>query len=255
MTAKQIGTIIILVLVLIIVIALIVLVLSIRKKVRRFSHRMFGTPDLAEGLEQAGIRETERPRSVSAMTGILTPKIRADFPEMNVPEAIGRAKNVLLSYLRGVTERNTACLQEGNSELKNQLENHIADLDSRNLKERFDNPHIHRAEISDYRREKGRSIITFQAALECIHTIRNNDGKLVKGDEKLKYQTRYNVQMIYIQDRTIVENELDGAIAVNCPNCGAPLEMRGSSKCRYCGAPVIEVNLYAWSFASVEEVI
>ena len=76
MTAKQIGTIIILVLVLIIVIALLVLVLSLRKKVRRFSNKMFGTPDLAEGLEQAGIRETERPRSVSAMTGILTPKIR-----------------------------------------------------------------------------------------------------------------------------------------------------------------------------------
>ncbi len=255
LTPKQIGTIVILVLLLILIIAVICLILYARKRIRRFSSKVFGTPDLAEGLQQAGIRETERPRSVSAMTSLLMPKIKADFPEMNAPEMIGRAKNVLLSYLRGVTERNKACLQEGNSELRNQLENHIADLDSRQLKERFDNPHIHRAEISDYRREKGRSVITFQAALECMHTIRNNDGKLVKGDDKLKYQTRYNVEMIYIQDRSVVENDLDGAVAVSCPKCGAPLEMRGAKKCRYCGAPVIEINMYAWSFSSVQEVV
>ncbi len=255
LTGRQIGTIVILALVLIIVIALIGVILHIRKKIRRFSSTMFGTPDLIDGLQQAGIRDTERPRSVSAMTGILAPRIRNDFPEMNIPEAIGRAKNVLLSYLRGVTENDPACLQEGNSELRNRLANHIADLNSRDQKERFDNPHIHRAEISNYRQEKGRSCITFQAALECIHTVTDAGGKIIRGSDKLKYQTRYNVEMIYIQDRTIVENELDGAIAVNCPNCGAPLEMRGSNKCRYCGAPVIEVNLYAWSFSSVEEVI
>ncbi len=255
MNAKQIADIIILVLLLVLVIALIGLILYIRKKTRAFSRKVFGTPDLAEGLKQAGIRDTERPRSVSAMTGLLAPKIKADFPEMNPPEMINRAKNVLLSYLRGVTERNKACLQEGNSELKNQLENHIANLDAQGLKERFDNPYIHRAEISDYRQDKGRSVITFQAALECIHTIKNSDGKIVKGNAELKYQTRYNVEMIYIQDRDIVENELDGAIAVNCPNCGAPLSMRGAKKCRYCGAPVIEVNMYAWSFSSVEEVL
>ncbi len=254
LTGKQIGTIVILVLALIVVASVIGVILYIRKKVRRFSSKMFGNSDLLEGLQQAGIRDTERPRSVSAMTGILMPKIKNDFPEMNAPEMIDRAKNVLLSYLRGVTERNTACLQEGNSELRNQLENHISELDSRQLRERFDDPHIHRAEISNYRNEKGRSIITFQAALECIHTIRDLGGKLVKGDDKLKYQTRYNVEMIYIQDRTWAENELDGAVAVSCPKCGAPLAMRGAKKCTYCGAPVIEINMYAWSFSSVEEV-
>ncbi|MBR3735145.1 MAG: zinc-ribbon domain-containing protein, partial [Lachnospiraceae bacterium] len=60
--------------------------------------------------------------------------------------------------------------------------------------------------------------------------------------------------MIYIQDRSIVENDLDGAIAVKCPNCGAPLSRRGAHKCEYCGSPVIEVNMYAWSFSTVEEV-
>ena len=54
LTGKQIGTIVILVLALIVVIALICVILYIRKKVRRFSSKMFGTEDLAEGLQQAG---------------------------------------------------------------------------------------------------------------------------------------------------------------------------------------------------------
>jgi hypothetical protein len=253
MSGEQIGTIVILVLVLIIVIAVVGLVLYARQRIRKFSRSVFGTPDIIAGLNQAG-QEAEGPRSVSAMTRVITPRIKADFPEMNVPEMISRARNVLLSYLRGVTDRNPGCLQEGNSELRNRLENHIGELNSRELKERYDNPHIHQIEIADYRMENGRNVIRFQAALECMFTVRDKDGKLVRGSEQVKSQKKYNVEMIYIQDRSIVENDLDGAIAVNCPNCGAPLSMRGAHKCIYCDAPVIEVNMYAWSFSSVEEV-
>ena len=253
MSGEQIGKIVILALGLILVIAVIGLVLYLRHKVRKFSKAVFGTPDLVEGLNQTG-QEMEAPRSVSAMTRLMTPRIKADFPEMNVPEMIDRAKNVLLSYLRGVTDCNPGCLQEGNSELRNRLENHIEELRSRGLKERYDDPHIHQIEIADYRMENGRNIIRFQAALECVFTVKDESGKLVKGREQIKSQKKYNVEMIYIQDRSIVENDLDGAIAVKCPNCGAPLTMRGAHKCIYCDTPVIEVNMYAWSFSSVEEV-
>ena len=253
MSGEQIGTIVILVLVLILVITVVGLILYARKRVRSFSRMVFGTPDIVAGLNMAG-QEAEGPRSVSAMTRLMTPRIKADFPEMNVPEVISRARNVLLSYLRGVTDRNPGCLQEGNSELRNRLENHIEELKSRGLTERYENPHIHQIEIADYRMENGRNIIRFQAALECMHTVRDSDGKLVKGRDQVKSQLKYNIEMIYIQDRSIVENDLDGAIAVKCPNCGAPLAMRGAHKCEYCGSPVIEVNMYAWSFSNVEEV-
>jgi hypothetical protein len=253
MSGEQIGTIVILVLVLIIVIAVIGLIIYARNRVRKFSKAMFGTPDIVKGMNQVG-QEIQPPRSVSAMTRLMAPRIKADFPEMNVPEMISRAKNVLLSYLRGVTDSNVGLLQEGNSELRNRLENHIEELKSRELKERFDDPHVHQIEIADYRMENGRNTIRFQAALEAMHTVRDKDGKLVNGNDRVKSQLKYNIEMIYIQDRSIVENDLDGAIAVKCPNCGAPLSMRGAHKCEYCGSPVIEVNMYAWSFSTVEEV-
>ena len=55
-------------------------------------------------------------------------------------------------------------------------------------------------------------------------------------------------------DRDIVEeNGMDASMAINCPNCGAPLKMLGAKKCEYCGSPVLEFNIKVWNFDSVEE--
>jgi hypothetical protein len=59
--------------------------------------------------------------------------------------------------------------------------------------------------------------------------------------------------LIYIQDRDIVELDLDGTLALNCPNCGAPLKGVGAKNCEYCGSPVIEFNIHAWSFSAIRE--
>ena len=72
--------------------------------------------------------------------------------------------------------------------------------------------------------------------------------------QKYKYQTKYNVDLIYIQDRNRVEHERDNALGVNCPNCGAPLSSLGAKVCEYCGTPVIEINIHAWSFSNIDEV-
>ena len=98
-------------------------------------------------------------------------------------------------------------------------------------------------------------MVTFQSSLECFHyTTDLGDNSVKDGSKEYKYQTRYNVDLIYIQDRNKVENELDHALGINCPNCGAPLSTLGAKVCEYCGTPVVTVNLYAWTFNNVEEV-
>ena len=254
---KYIPILLILLLVLIIIIAIYCGIVYIRNKARNVSRALFGTSDITRAAEQMKQEYSSTPKSVSAMTSLLLPKIISDFPDFQYDEMKDRAENVLISYLRAVTERHPALLQDGITELKNQLENHIQMLSVRDLQEHFDQIRIHRTVISQYRKTEGRCIITFQSALECFHYITNtsdSSGAVQEGSKTYKYQTKYNIDLIYIQDRNLVNNELDHALGVNCPNCGAPLSSLGAKVCDYCGTPVIEINIHAWSFSNIDEV-
>lgn len=252
-----IPVIIILILILVIIIAIYCGISYIRNKARNVSRALFGTSDITKAAEQMKQEYSTTPKSVSAMTSLLLPKIVSDFPDFQYDEMKERAENILICYLRAITDRQPALLQDGTTELKNQLTNHIQMLSARDLREHFDQIKVHRTEISQYRKTEGRCIITFQSALECYHYITNTtnpSGTVKEGSQKYKYQTKYNVDLIYIQDRNRIEHELDNALGVNCPNCGAPLSSLGAKVCEYCGTPVIEINIHAWSFSNIDEV-
>ncbi len=251
---KYIPVIIILVLILAIIIAIFCGCLYLRCKTREVSHALWGTDNITQAAEQMRKEYTTTPKSVSAMTSLLLPKIVTDFPDFQYDEMKERAENVLTGYLRSITAHNVSMLKDGNTELKQQLDDYIQMLLAQGLREHFDQIKIHRTEISQYRKSEGRCIITFQSALECYHYITEESSHLKEGSKDYKYQTKYNIDLIYIQDRNLVENELDHALGLNCPNCGAPISTLGTKVCEYCGTPVIEINIHAWSFSNITEV-
>ena len=241
-----------LILLLIVILAVFCGILYVRHKAKEFSRTIFGTEDLSDGIRQMKREYASTPKSVSGMTNLLLPKIVSDFPDFEYDEMKERAENTLTQYLRAVTQKNTAVLTDGNTELKQQLENHIQMLSIKGLWEHFDQIKIHRTEIHQYKKADGRCIITYQSALECFHYI-TDTSSVIEGSKEYKYQTKYNTDLIYIQDRNLLENELDHALGINCPNCGAPLSSLGAKKCEYCGTPVIEINIHAWSFSDIKE--
>lgn len=251
---KYIPIIIILILILAIIIAIYCGINYVKHKIRETSRALFGTADITKAASQMKQEYSTTPKSVSAMTSLLLPKIVSDFPDFQYDEMKERAENALIQYLRAVTEKNAAILTDGNTELKQQLDNHIQMLSVKDLHEHFDQIKIHRTEINQYRKTAGRCVITFQSALECYHYITDTVSSIKEGSKEYKYQTKFNTALIYIQDRNLVENELDNALGVNCPNCGAPLSSLGAKFCEYCGTPVIEINIHAWSFSNIEEV-
>ena len=251
---KYIPIIIILVLILAILIAGYCGYHYLRQKTREFSKTMFGTEDITKAAEEMRRDYATTPKSVSAMTSLMLPRITADFPDFHYDEMKERAENVLISFLQAVTTQNTGLLKDGNTELKQQLENHLQMLVSRMRREHFDQIRIHRTEISQYRKTAGRCTISFHSAFECFLYITSEDSERIEGSKDYKFQTKYKIDLIYIQDRDRVENELDSALGINCPNCGAPISSLGAKVCRYCGSPVIELNIHAWSFSHVEEV-
>ena len=247
----QIGTIIILVLILVIFGCIAYAVYRVKNAVRSFSRAAFGTDSLKEGFAQVEQEYASTPKSVSAMTSLYLPNIKREFPEFQYDEMKVRAENVLTSYLMAVTAGDASRLTEGSRELKDQLEMYITQLKGQGEKERYESIKLHRTEIANYQKRNGRCTITFQIALQYRYSRWDENGKAV--EDSGMTQERYNVEVVYIQDRSLVEDERDLSLGINCPNCGAPISGLGSKVCEYCGTPVVELNIYAWTFHKVSK--
>jgi len=228
-------------------------VYKLKQKTRQFSRQVFGTDSLMEGFEQIEAEYAVTPKSVSAMTSLYLPRITKDFPEFSYDEMKKKAQNVLTSYLLAIHDFNPGRLTEGNSELKNKLEHAISLLKNKDQREYFDNIKIHRTEISGYTKKSGRCIITMQTSVQYYHYITDNSGRVISGSKDVLFQSKYETDLIYIQDRALVEGDLGDAEGLNCPNCGAPITNLGSKFCEYCGTGVVTYNIHVWSFSDVRE--
>ncbi|MBQ8118162.1 MAG: hypothetical protein IJ147_08930 [Lachnospiraceae bacterium] len=253
---KMIGMIIVLVLILAIVLTIVISVYKAYRKVHdtvtSYSQAFFGTDNPIEGMKKAELESASTPKSVSSATNLYLPQIMKDFPEFHYDEMKTRAENVLTSYLQSIDNRNSSILTEGMSELRENLDLRIQMLKDQNMQEHFERIHIHRTEINQYRKNKGRCSVVLQSSVEYIH-YREQNGQVTSGHTDMKEQARYNIELVYIQDRDFVENSADSGLALNCPNCGGPLPKLGAKKCIYCDTPIIEFNLRVWNFSSVKE--
>ena len=242
----------ILILILIILICFFLGYKSLQKKIKYYIKLLFGTDTLGEGIKKMDFEYANTPKSISSATNLYLPNILKDFPTFHYDEMKVRAEQVLVSFLQGVQFDNETKLLDGTDELKNQLRLYLERLHKENIIEHFERIKIHKTEINQYRKLNGRCSIIFQTAIEYIHYQEKN-GKIINGKKDIREQTKYNIEMIYIQDREVVAQYADQGKALNCPNCGAPLTTLGDKICAYCDSPIIEYNLKVWSFSSINK--
>ncbi len=248
-----IGLIIVLILLLLLVLICYIVYKKITAKVRSFSRTVFGTNSLQAGIRKMDMEYSTTPKSVSSATGLYLPRIVRDFPEFHYDEMKERAENVLVSYLRGIDGQNPGILTEGTSELKDKLSMYISMLKAQGIKSHYDKIHVHKTEIHKYNKDEGRCSITFQSAVEFIY-YSEKQGEVISGRKDIKTQAKFNTELIYIQDRDVIEESGDMALGLNCPNCAAPISGLGAKVCAYCDTPLIEFNIRVWHFGDIEEV-
>ena len=194
---------------------------KIKRKVEDVSQALFGTDSLVEGWNKQADELAATPKSVSGMTRIFEPQIQRDFPDFNLVQ------------------------------LKAQVENRIEMNQSEGIREVYEKIRIHRTEISNYEKKQGKCIIIFQSAVEHLH-YKKKDGTVVSGDENRLEQTKYNVEVMYIQDEKIAK--IDNAVGTTCPHCGAPVTNLGAMYCEYCGLAITPINLKVWTLHRFYEV-
>lgn len=226
---------------------------QVTNSVKEVSQAVYGTDDIVEGFKRQQFEQSLTPRSVSNMSGVYLPKIQKDFPEFHYDEMRERAKNVLTSYLFSIDESDPSKLSEGNDELKNALIIHLQLLNDRHYEEHYERMKIHKCEISDYVKKDGRCTITFQAAIQYYYYI-TQGGDIKTGRKDQLKQSKYELELVYIQDRDFIKETGNSALGITCPNCAAPISNLGAKHCIYCGSPIVEFNIHAWIFSSVKEI-
>lgn len=234
-----------------VLLVLLIVVLVIKKKVERFSRSLFGVKSLAEGLKLQEQELAETPKSVSGMTRIYEPQLQKDFPEFNWKEFKQKAEQMLILYFASISKGEEALIGGGSEALRQQLFTHLSENRRQRIQEQYKDVKIHRTEIAKYEKKPGTCILTLQSAVGHIH-YKERDGVLIEGNKTLPVQTRYNTQLMYVQDARAAN--LDKAVGVTCPHCGAPVTGLGVKKCEYCGLAVTPVNIQVWSIQSFYEV-
>lgn len=204
---------------------------------------------IGEAERQADIL-AETPKSVSGMTRILRPQIERDFPDFSLDQFINKAENFLAAALSAVSSGDAGGLADVSEEALRQVENRIADNRKAGIRETYTQIKVHQTEVANYRKSSGSCVITFQSAVEHYH-YREKDGRLVSGDRERKEQTKYNTELVYIQDEQLAGGSAVGTV---CTNCGAPVSQLGNLRCEYCGLVVTPVNLKVWKLHSYYEV-
>ena len=222
MTAGMVVVVILLCVVIVITLG----VWAITNRVKKFSRDVFGTENLAEGINRQADLAAETPKSVSGMTRLMEPQIMRDFPDFSWEEFKHRAENMLTSALLAITSGDVTTIVDASDTLKEQIRNRIGDNEASGVKENFEQIKIHQTEISNYHKEKGTCVITIQSSVEYFYSKMRGD-ELIAGSKERKTQTKYNTELIYIQDSDLAE--FDNAIGVSCPNCGAPIKGLGDS--------------------------
>lgn len=225
--------------------------LTIRNKLRNVSRQLFGTESIVDGLSKQADIAAETPKSVSGMTRLMEPQIMRDFPDFNWSEFKHKAENILTSALLAISSEQPERLVDASDDVKNQVSNIIADNQTAQIKEVYNNIKIHQTEISNYRKDKGNCIIVIQSAVEYYHYKVSGD-HVTEGSKERKVQTKYNVELLYVQDGE--EKEFDNAFTTTCPQCGAPVHGLGNMICEYCGAHVVPINTKVWSLHKLYQV-
>ena len=163
---------------------------AITNRVKKFSRDVFGTENLAEGINRQADLAAETPKSVSGMTRLMEPQIMRDFPDFSWEEFKHRAENMLTSALLAITSGDVTTIVDASDTLKEQIRNRIGDNEASGVKENFEQIKIHQTEISNYHKEKGTCVITIQSSVEYFYSKMRGD-ELIAGSKERKTQTKY----------------------------------------------------------------
>lgn len=231
-----------LIITLIIIVLLIFLVfIFVKVKLSSFLKANFDTSSLAEAFNRTDLEAQETPRSLSSMESIYLPKIKKDFPNLNINELRAQTESVILRSFEAIEERDKSVFRQYDK-INAFINSRITDAKEKDL--HYSSVIIHRTVLNRYEKSGGIASLYFQSSFEYVKK---------EGSEKSrKIQSRITTEYIYIVDENKVSYK-EKTLGLNCPNCGAPLKGVGQRVCKYCGSGTEDIVKRSWAINNIAE--
>lgn len=234
---------VILITILVLLIIIILIYWKIKQKLKEFSSSVFGTSNIIEGIKNQKIALSNEPRSVFGMEKLILPNITKDFPNLNINEMKKMVEDSILMCLQSIEKKEILKVDYVSETITNWIQSRIDDLKEDEFIN-YDEIKFHKTVLNQYVNKDGVYSLMFQTAVEYLYRKNNDDYE--------KIQNRFNTEFIYIFDDTKISKYQSG-IALNCPNCGAPIKDLGVKTCNYCGTGVIDLVKKTWILNNIQE--
>ena len=195
--------------------------------------------------------QNQEPVSLSGMDRIFAPRIQADFPELNLEELKQRTERLAVTSLAAIDSQDAGLLSESHELYNTQIKQYLERLKTLGQREQYSDTTVHRVVISDYQKQDGTCRISFQLAVGAQYRKTDQAGRQLAGQDAVT-QFKVEIEALYIQDKDHPGSLLSSALAVNCPNCGAPVPSLGDKRCAFCGSAIEPVNNKVWTFSRFE---
>ena len=220
----SISLIVILVLILMIVILGFVLLYKLKK--------ILGVSSISSFIKQVRSEGEEIPKALSGMDSLCLPRIKEDFPELNINELKRECEKNILVYLQAIESKDSSKIK--NDKIRATINNKIREY--KNFDIHFKKVKFHKTVVSKYENNHQVATITFGTSLEYLLYM----------DEKLqrKVQDRFHIEYIYILDSSKLDSSI--AVTVSSPNCASSSINFKTKKCNYCGTYLKETVKRVW---------
>ena len=133
--------------------------------------------------------------------------------------------------------------------LYSQMARQLDELKEQGLTNHVDRIAVLDAFISRYCQEGDDDVLIVRLSTRiCDYTVRDDTGELVRGSRTRELFMTYDWK--FTRSASVRTDEGGGMRSVSCPNCGAPLSVRESGRCEYCGT-VVTLSEHDWALAAI----
>lgn len=214
-----------------------IIYLIVRHKIRRVFNENFGTSDIKKVFEMSEKESIETPKSLSSMEQFIIPRLKEDFPDLNIQEIKSMVEVSIIKCLTAIEKKDISDVKKYGERVVSYVSSVIDDLGKDVVN--YDSIKIHKTVLNNYNKNDMIATLYLQTSFEYLYKKNNGNYK--------KKQGRVKTEFIYIIDASKIKSERIKAIGLNCPNCGAPITSLGAKKCKYCGSNNLDIVKRTWN--------
>lgn len=172
-------------------------------------------------------------------------------PEFSAEELSDKLSNLYVQMQNGWQDKNIDSLRPYfTDELFTQFNRQLDAMKNKGQTNYVERIAVLGVTLLGFKQVKGEDHIIAELRTRIVdYTVDDRTGNLVSGDKNLEKFMTYEWDLSRAEGiKTVKEG---GIHKVNCPNCGAPVEINASAKCPFCET-VITLDEHNWAIGSIK---